>query len=153
MLINVSTKNDLKHNSDDNSTKASASKLLDITFDDIDLPIQEDMVVRPFMFSDSVKELEGKRIRISGVMLPDSKRRGIKEFVLLKNRECKFGPGGAADHLINVILQDDDTTYYRDDEIEVEGTFSIVPYNGPDGNTWKIYDLACERVAKFRKRR
>ena len=47
--------------------------VVDISFEDIRLPIQEDMVFRPFMLTDRARELDGKRIRISGYMLPHTK--------------------------------------------------------------------------------
>jgi len=127
--------------------------VVDISFDDIKLPIQEDIVFRPFMLTDRVRELDGKRIRISGYMLPDTKTRGITEFVLLKNTECKFGPGGQADHLLSVKMVAGEDTRFRDDPISVEGTLTIKPFQGPDGNTWSIYDLACERVTRYQTRR
>ncbi len=130
-----------------------ADSTLDISFDDIDLPMQEDMVFRPFMLTDRARELDGKRIRIHGYMLPDSKTKGIKQFVLLKNTECKFGPGGQADHLVNVLMVDGNDAKYREDPVSVEGTLTIKPFIGPDGNTWSIYDLACDNVVRYRPRR
>jgi hypothetical protein len=129
------------------------SEAIEIVFEDIQLPIQADMVFRPFMMTERVKELDGKRIRIHGYMLPDSKTKGIKQFVLLKNTECKFGPGGQADHLINVLMTDGVAAKYRDDPISVEGVLKINPFQGPDGNTWSIYDLACDLVETYRPRR
>ena len=84
---------------------ATKDGLVDITFDDIKLPIQEDMVFRPFMMTETAQALAGKKVRIHGYMLADSETRGIKEFILLKNLECKFGPGGQADHLVNVKVE------------------------------------------------
>src|SRR3954449_4800065 len=70
-----------------------------ITWDDLNLGMQADVVFRPFM-ADPVKHLEGKRISIIGYMHGgQAGQRGIKEFILLKNTQCKFGPGGQADHL------------------------------------------------------
>ena len=123
-----------------------------VVFEDIELLMQEDMVFRPIMLTDRVRELEGKRIRINGYMLPDTKTRGIREFVLLKNTECKFGQGGRADHLMNVVLKDGVTTKIRDQPIAVEGTLLIKPFQGPDGNTWSIYDLDCDVVELYRPR-
>ena len=111
------------------------------------------MVFRPFMLTDRAKELDGKRIRISGYMLPDSKTKGIKQFVLLKNTECKFGPGGQADHLVNVLMTAGNDAKFREDPVSVEGTLTIKPFTGPDGNTWSIYDLACDNVVRYRPRR
>ncbi|MCA9151633.1 MAG: DUF3299 domain-containing protein, partial [Planctomycetales bacterium] len=112
----------------------------EIVFEDIELPIQADIVFRPFMLTDRVKDLDGKRIRISGYMLPDSKTKNIQEFVLLKNTECKFGPGGQADHLLNVLLVPGVTARFEAEAISVEGVFEVNPFTGPDGNTWSIYD-------------
>jgi hypothetical protein len=126
---------------------------VEIVFEDIQLPIQADMVFRPFMITDRVRELDGQRIRIHGYMLPDSKTKGIKQFVLLKNTECKFGPGGQADHLVNVLMVDGVTATYRDVAVTVEGVLAVNPFQGPDGNTWSIYDLACERVEVYKPRR
>ena len=135
------------------SDQGDATSVQVIAFEDIELPIQADIVFRPFMLTDRVKDLDGQRIRIDGYMLPDSKTKGIKQFVLLKNTECKFGPGGQADHLLNVEMVEGATAEFRDDPITIEGVLTINPFQGPDGNTWSIYDLACEKIEKFRPRR
>ena len=113
----------------------------EISFDDLNLQLQADAVFRPWMLSDRARELDGQRVRIAGYMLPHTKTEGIDSFVLLRNTECKFGPGGQADHLINVTLRDDVTTIFRTSPIEVEGTIAVEPYEGPDGNTWCIFNL------------
>ena len=160
---NVSPTTDVASNSQDNPDEVptpttrpdqgDAASVQVIAFEDIQLPIQADIVFRPFMLTDRVKDLDGQRIRIDGYMLPDSKTRGITQFVLLKNTECKFGPGGQADHLLNVEMVEGPTAEFRDDPITIEGVLTINPFQGPDGNTWSIYDLACEKIEKFRPRR
>jgi len=113
-----------------------------ITFDDLNLGMQADVVFRPFMLTDRVNELEGTRISIIGYMHPGQlSQRGIKDFVLLKNTECKFGPGGQADHLANVILREGKSTSFTPSPLKVEGTLKIEPFQGPDNNTWSIYRL------------
>ena len=138
-----------------NKPKSSPNELVEITFDDIELPMKEDMVFRPnLMLTDRAKELDGKRVRISGFMYSAlSKFRGIKKFIMVKNVECKYGPGGRADCLMNVILDEGLSTYYREEPIALEGVLTINPFNGPDGNTWSIYELACDKVEKYRPRR
>ena len=133
-------------------SSTAANVVRDISFNDLNLQMQEDVVFRPWMMKEEVKELEGQRIRIQGYMLPHERLKGIKQFVLLKNKECKFGPGGQADHLINVLMNNGVETSYRQDVIEVEGVLKINPFQGVDGNTWSIYDLAAEQV-RNRKRR
>jgi hypothetical protein len=133
--------------------KRTASGAIEIIFEDIQLLMQADTVFRPIMLTERAKSLDGQRIRVSGYMLPDSKSKNIKQFVLLKNTECKFGPGGQADHLINVLMTKDATASYRDDAVAVEGTLRIKPFQGPDGNTWSIYDLECDLCEKYQPRR
>jgi len=118
-----------------------------ITWDDVNLGMQADVVFRPFMMSDRVKDLEGKRISIVGYMHGgQAGQRGIKEFILLKNTQCKFGPGGQADHLADVKLKSDAAIPYTPSPIKVEGTLVLEPFQGPDGNTWSIYRLEGAQV-------
>jgi hypothetical protein len=72
----------------------------------------------------------------------------FKEFVLLKNNQCKFGPGGQADHLCRVYLKEGKTARFTADPVKVEGTLSVVPFTGTDGNTWSVYDLKDAEVVK-----
>ena len=120
-----------------------------ITFEDIVLGMQADMVFRPFLLTDRAKELDGKRVSISGFMyggVEAGRQRNIKEFLLLRNKECKFGPGGQADHLAQVFLEPKHTTEFTLQPVKVEGTLKIEPYEGSDGNTWSIYRLEDARV-------
>jgi hypothetical protein len=120
-----------------------------ITWDDLNLGMQADVVFRPFMISgsDRLKELEGKRISIVGYMHGgQAGQRGIKEFILLKNTQCKFGPGGQADHLADVKLKADSSVLFTPSPIKVEGTLVLEPFQGPDGNTWSIYRLEAAQV-------
>jgi hypothetical protein len=60
---------------------------------------------------------------------------------LLKNTECKFGPGGQADHLAQVYLAEGTTISFTPKPVKVEATLKVEPYEGSDGNTWAIYRL------------
>jgi hypothetical protein len=118
-----------------------------ITFDDLNLGMVADVVYRDFMLSDRVKELTDKRISLVGYMhAGQSSQRGIKDFILLKNTQCKFGPGGQADHLANVILREGSSTKFSPSPVKVEGTLKVQPFNGPDGNTWSIYRLEDAQI-------
>jgi len=118
-----------------------------ITFDDLNLNMDKDMVFRPFLVTDRVKELDGTRVRITGFIHGGAaSTKQIHEFVLLKNTECKFGAGGQADHLAMVYLSKGETSKYRLEAVKVEGTLKVKPYEGPDGNTWSVYDLTEAKV-------
>lgn len=119
-----------------------------ITFDDLILGMQADMVFRPWMLESETnggraKELDGKRVRLSGIMHGGvGSTEKNKDFVLLRNKECKFGPGGQADHLAKVFMKEGKTAPYTGDAtVRVEGTLRIKPSMGTDGNTWSIYEL------------
>src|SRR4029079_8355341 len=71
------------------------------------------------------------------------------EFILLKNTQCKFGPGGQADHLADVKLKADSSVLFTPSPIKVEGTLVLEPFQGPDGNTWSIYRLEAAQVRNY----
>ena len=120
-----------------------------ITFDDLNLGMSQDMVFRPFLVTDRVKALEGTRVRITGFIHGGAAgTKGIREFVLLKNTECKFGAGGQADHLAIVYLTPGQTTKYQVEAVRVEGVLKVKPYEGTDGNTWSVYDLTDAKLVQ-----
>ena len=125
---------------------------LEISFDDLKINMQEDTVFRPWMMTDRAKELDGRKIRLAGYIdgISLDRRKGLKEFILLRNLECKFGAGGRADHLVSVIMNEGKTTDYTNKVIYVEGVLKLKPYRGVDGNTWSIYDLNCEKIKTSR---
>jgi len=134
-----------------NGSSGNSDELREISFDDIILQMQADVVYRPWMLTDSAKELDGRLVRIAGYMSEGVDRLdGIKEFVLLRNTECKFGPGGQADHLIWVKMDEGLGTSFTKNVIRVEGVFKVKPYTGPDGNTWSVYEMLGRRVVERR---
>lgn len=115
-----------------------------ITWDDLNLGMPADVVFRPFMISDRVKELEGKKISILGFIhgaATGGSKAKIKNLILLKNTECKYGPQGQADHLAAVYFAEGKAASYTDKAIKVEGTLKIEPFAGDDGNTWSVFRL------------
>jgi len=114
-----------------------------ISFDDLIIGMQADIPYRPWMMEGKrPEELNGQKVRISGLMHGGAAGQSkIKEFVLLRNLECKFGPGGQADHLARIQLAEGEKTQYTIKTVIVEGRLNIEPYTGPDGNTWAIYRI------------
>lgn len=115
-----------------------------ITWDDLNLGMPADVVFRPFMLSDRAKELEGKKISILGFIhgaATGGSREKIKQLILLKNTECKYGPQGQADHLADVVFAEGEATSFTTKAIKVEGTLTIAPVMGTDGNTWSVFRL------------
>ena len=124
-----------------------------ITFDDLNIGMQADMVFRDFLLNDRVRELDGQKVRLIGYMDGGvSQTKGIKEFVLLRNTECKFGPGGQADHLVRVLMTGNASADYSTSALQIEGVLKVNPFNGPDGNTWSVYDIVGEQVKTIRRK-
>jgi hypothetical protein len=126
-----------------------------ITFDDLILGMGADVRFRPFMLSDRRAErLVGKRVNLAGYMGPPDRLQGVTDFILLRNLECKFGPGGQADHLVHVLMQDGASVDFTDKVVYVEGTLKLNPFHAPDGaTTWSIYDLEGTNVSTSAPRR
>ncbi|MFN0021247.1 MAG: hypothetical protein ACKVP0_23610 [Pirellulaceae bacterium] len=115
-----------------------------ITFDDLILGMQMDMVFRPFMLTDRAKALEGKRVRLTGEMYAGSvsSKEKLKQFIVLRNKECKYGAGGQADHVADVVMKEGHTAKFTIETVRVEGTLRIAPVNDEKtGTTNHIYVL------------
>lgn len=115
---------------------------LEISFDDLVIGMQADVVYRPWMLTERAKEVDGQKVRLVGYVHPGvDKQKHIKELVLLRNLECKFGPGGQADHLVMVRFKPGVEATFTKNAVEVQGILKVNPWTGADGNTWSIYDL------------
>ncbi len=118
-----------------------------ITFDDLELAMPEDSVFESGMLTPRVKELDGQRVRIRGFIFPSIfQQHGITQFPLVKNTQCKFGPGGVAHHVILVDLRPGVSTSFTVRPIAVEGVLTVRPWTGPDGMTWTVYHLLGDSV-------
>jgi len=99
------------------------------------------------MLTEAVEALAGKPIRIRGYILPTAQKRGIKQFVLVRdNQECCFGPGAALFDCILVEMRPGKTAVFSVRPVAVSGTFNIREFTGPDGRHLAIYHLAGEAV-------
>lgn len=120
-----------------------------ISFDDLNLGMPEDSMFRERMLSYNdgrAKELLGKVINIGGQMSPPDQLKDLNEFVLLKNKDCKFGPGGQADHLIRVFMPPGKVVDYTDKVIYIEGRLTLNPFPVDGPSTWAIYDVEATNV-------
>jgi hypothetical protein len=78
------------------------------------------------MLTPAIEELDGKRIRIRGWILPTAQKKGLKQFVLVRdNMECCFGPGAALYDCIIVEMQPGETAEFSTSSVAVTGQFSI----------------------------
>lgn len=119
----------------------------DKTFDDLRFEIAVGAPFRREMLTDAINALDEQSIRIRGFILPTPQKRGIKQFVLVRdNQECCFGPGAALFDCIFVEMQEGQTAEYTIRPVAVTGTFSIREFIGPDGRHLAIYHISGESV-------
>lgn len=121
-----------------------------VSFDDLNIGMPPDAKFRPLLleYNDGqVKKLFGQRINLAGYIAPPDKLKGLDDFILLKNLDCKFGPGGQADHLVHVIMQGGETTDFTDKVVYVEGELQLKPFPEDGPSTWSIYDLKATKVS------
>lgn len=128
-----------------------ASKLrepIEVAWDRLEMPLGEDNKFEPWMVPSRVQELEGKRVRVKGLIYAGglSQRGNIREFPLIRELGCEFGNGAPAWHVIMVELEGKLRTEYKSELITVEGILQVKPYNGSDGKTWSVYFLQGTKV-------
>ena len=125
----------------------AGDRAYDKTFDDIRFEIKPGDPFRREMLPETIEAMAGQRIRIRGFILPTPQKRGIKQFVLVRdNQECCFGPGAALYDCILVEMKPDKTTEYSIRPVAVDGTFDIREFKGPDGKHLAIYHIEGESV-------
>lgn len=114
----------------------------DLSFEDLNIDMQPDTLFEPWMLPLRIEELAGQRVRLRGFMCAAIfQLHNIREFPLMREKECPYGPGGQAHHVAEVEFKAGTTTEFTTDEICVEGTFRVAPYTGANGKTWSLYRL------------
>ena len=98
------------------------------------------------MLTEPVKDLVGQRVKIKGYIHPNSKKRGMKKFIFVRDdKECCFGPTAALYDCMLVTLGEGHTGKYTLRPVTVEGEFFLKEFNGPDGRVWAVYRMKnCE---------
>jgi hypothetical protein len=125
---------------------ASPDRILDKTFDDIKFDIEPDAPFERAMITPEIEALDGQRMRIRGYILPTLRKRGLTEFVLVRdNQECCFGPGAALYDCILVTMQPGKTAEFSIRPVAVEGRFTIEVFK-PFDRVLAIYHLEGESV-------
>ena len=131
---------------DSSRSTRSATATYDKTFDDLRFEMAVGEPFRREMLTDAINALDGQQIRIRGFILPTAQKRGIKQFVLVRdNQECCFGPGAALFDCILVEMREGATAEYTIRPVAVSGKFDIKEIVGPDGRHLAIYHIDGER--------
>ncbi len=130
------------------STSATKDdRLLDKTFDDLKFDIEPGQRFEHDMLSDNVGELLGKRIRIRGYILPTFQRKGLTQFILVRDdQECCFGPGAALYDCIVVEMQPGKSADFAVKPVAVEGRLTLQELMGLGDTHLAIFHLDGELV-------
>ena len=119
----------------------------DKSFDDMKFEMEPTEQFQKDMLTPEIEELFGNRIRIRGYIYPTLKKRGLKQFVLVRdNLECCFGPGAALYDCILVHMQPGKSTEYSIYPVAVEGVLRFEEFLDPDGKVRAIYRLDGDAV-------
>src|SRR3954454_20815032 len=78
--------------------KPDPNAIYAISYEDLDLRMQPDTLFEDWMLTQRVRDLDGKRVRLTGFMLPGFDSHRIKHFMMLREKECPYGVGGQAHH-------------------------------------------------------
>lgn len=114
----------------------------EVTFDDIKFDMEKGGEFKRTFLTDKIRELDGKRIRIHGYILPTFKQKGITQLVLVRdNMECCFGPGAALYDCIMVEMVEGRSVEFTTRPVAAEGVFTVEERKGFDGEIVAIYHL------------
>jgi hypothetical protein len=130
-----------------NALAPGADGFIETSFDDLKFPMEKTEAFLESMFTDRVKTLFDRKIRLRGYMYPTLRKRGLKQFVLVRdNMECCFGPGAALYDCVLVTMAEGATAKYSIYPVAVEGTFRFETLPGPEGRPLAIYQMAGDLV-------
>ncbi len=95
---------------------------------------------------EKLKRLDGKRVLMTGFMLPIDHVENIKEFLLVQSLwSCCYGEPPDINGTVRVIMKGKNRTDYKFDPLELVGTFRI-EVTIEDGFCVGIFQLEVERV-------
>ena len=127
--------------------RPSSGAVRETTFDDVKFEMEKTDTFQRSMLTPKIEQLFGREIRIRGYIFPTLKKRGLKQFVLVRdNLECCFGTGAALYDCILVHMQPGKTAEYTIRPVAVEGTFRFEKFTDYDGKVRAIYHLDGEAV-------
>ncbi|MFN9334107.1 MAG: DUF3299 domain-containing protein [Planctomycetota bacterium] len=97
-----------------------------------------------------VKELDGKKVLMTGFMLPIDEVQNIKEFLLVKSLwSCCYGQPPDIPGIVRVVMPKGKTTDYFFDPLKIVGTFKVEA-TVMDGYCVDIYQLHVESLEALR---
>jgi hypothetical protein len=97
-----------------------------------------------------VKDLSGKKVLMTGFMLPIDEVQNIKEFLLVESLwSCCYGQPPDIHGIVRVVMPKGKTTDYFFDPLKIVGTFKVEA-TVMDGYCVDIYQLHVESLEALR---
>jgi len=97
-----------------------------------------------------VKELDGKKVLMTGFMLPIDEVQNIKEFLLVQSLwSCCYGQPPDINGIVRCVMPKDKRTDYFFDPLKIIGTFKVEA-TVMDGYCVDIYQLHIESIEAIR---
>jgi len=125
---------------------ADPAKARETTFDDLKFAMEIGAPFSRSLLTPQVESLFGQRIRLRGYLLPTLRKRGLQQFVLVRdNMECCFGPGAALYDCVLVTMAEGQTAEFTIRPVAVEGVFDFEEH-APLGTTLAIYKMTADSV-------
>ncbi|MCA8941493.1 MAG: DUF3299 domain-containing protein [Planctomycetes bacterium] len=124
-----------------------AGKIKDIdrilTFEEISSwPYEDGLVGMP----KAIKKLDGKKLMMTGFMLPIDEVENIKEFLLVQSLwSCCYGQPPDINGIVRVVMKGKSRIDYQFDPIKIIGEFKVEAYV-EDGYCLDIYQLHADSV-------
>jgi len=118
-----------------------------VTFDELESwPYEDGLKGMPVR----VKELDGKKVLMTGFMLPIDEVQNIKEFLLVQSLwSCCYGQPPDINGIVRVVMPGKKRTDYFFDPLKVIGTFKVEAMV-IDGYCVDIYNLQVESIEAIR---
>lgn len=118
-----------------------------VTFDELsNWPYEDGLKGMP----KAVRALDGKKVMMTGFMLPIDEVQNIKEFLLVQSMwSCCFGQPPDINGIVRVVMPKGKTTDFFFDPLKVIGTFKVEA-TVLDGYCVDIYQLHVESVEAIR---
>ena len=93
-----------------------------------------------------VKELSGKKVLMTGFMLPIDEVQNIKEFLLVQSLwSCCYGQPPDINGIVRVVMKGNKRLNYKYDPIKITGQFKVVA-SYEDGYCIDIFQLQADEV-------
>lgn len=129
------------------AAQVAGSGIVESSFDEIRFPMDKSQKFERSMLTPKAQSLVGKRIRLRGYMYPTMRKRGLTQFVLVRdNMECCFGPGAALYDCVLVTMAKGQTAEYSIRPIAVDGEFRLEEITAPNGTVLAIYQMVGNGV-------